>query len=526
MRIRPGGRPRPANRTSLDLRGPWGDNEQMNNPTRTAQALSDHPGVPVQRRPIWLVIVVATLGGVLFGFDTGVISGALPFMRLPADQGGLALSTLDESLVTATLLVGAAFGALIGGRLSDRYGRRHNLIILAVVFLLGALGTALAPTVPLMLVARVVLGLAVGGASATVPVFLAEIAPRKHRGTIVAVDQLMIVSGQLLAYITNAIIANSFPDASDNWRWMLGIASIPAIGLWIGMHFMPETPRWFALVGRDREARTVLEQLNPGETAATLDAEIAEVRQSLDEDRVASSGGLRDLTDRWLRRVLLIGIGIAVLQQTTGVNTIMYFAPTILEEGGLSRNAAITATVANGVISVLAAVAGLFLVRIIGRRHLLAAGLIIIIVALTMIAVTSTVIDAGPTRSYTVLAFMLLFLLGQQGAVSPVTWILLSEIFPLHIRGVGMGTSVFLMWIANAIITFSFPLVVEQVGVAVTFGIFAVINLATLGFTIAFVPETSGRSLEQIEAHFRERYGAPSDTDPSDTDVSAPGHSR
>lgn len=480
----------------------------MSIPTGSASAVGRHSGVPTRRRPLWLVIIVATLGGVLFGFDTGVISGALPFMRLPADQGGLALSTLDESLVTATLLVGAAFGALIGGRASDRYGRRHNLIVLAVVFLVGALGTGLAPTVPLMLAARVVLGLAVGGASATVPVFLAEIAPKKHRGTIVAIDQLMIVSGQLLAYITNAVIANSFPDASDNWRWMLGIASIPAILLWIGMHFMPDTPRWFALAGRDDDARTVLAQLNPDETEPVLDAEMAEVRTSLDEDRIASSGGLKELGDRWLRRVLLIGIGIAVLQQTTGVNTIMYFAPTILEEGGLSRNAAITATIANGVISVLAAVAGLFLVRIIGRRHLLGAGLVIIIVALTMIAVMSSVVDPGPTRSYAVLGFMLLFLLGQQGAVSPVTWILLSEIFPLHIRGVGMGTSVFLMWIANAIITFSFPLVVEQVGVGVTFGLFAVVNLATLAFTIVFVPETRGRSLEQIENGFRERYGA------------------
>ncbi|MGD8213580.1 sugar porter family MFS transporter [Aestuariimicrobium sp. Y1814] len=476
--------------------------------TSTARDQPRHPGVPTRRRPIWLVITVATLGGVLFGFDTGVISGALPFMRLSSDEGGLALSTLDESLVTATLLVGAAFGALVGGRFSDRYGRRHNLLVLAVIFLLGALGTALAPNVATMLVARVVLGLAVGGASATVPVFLAEIAPKKHRGTIVAVDQLMIVSGQLLAYITNAVIANAFPEANDNWRWMLGIASIPAILLWIGMHFMPETPRWFALADRDQDARVVLEQLNPGEPAEVLDTELEEIRTSLAEDRLASPGGLRDVAEGWLRRVLLIGIGIAVLQQTTGVNIIMYFAPTILEEGGLSRNAAITATVANGVVSVLAAVAGLFLVRFIGRRRLLGAGLVTIIAALTMIAVSSSVIEAGSARSYTVLVFMLLFLLGQQGAVSPVTWILLSEIFPLHIRGVGMGTSVFLMWVANAIITFSFPLVVDQFGVAATFGVFAVINVATLAFTIACVPETMGRSLEQIEAQFRQRWGA------------------
>lgn len=458
---------------------------------------------PVKKKPMWLIAGVATLGGLLFGFDTGVISGALPFMRLPEDQGGLALTTLDESLVTATLLVGAALGALFGGRLSDKYGRKHNIILLAIVFLVGAAASALAPNVATMLVARVILGLAVGGASATVPVYLAEVAPKEHRGTLVAVDQLMIVTGQLLAYTTNAVIANNFPDANDNWRWMLSIATIPAVALWIGMHFMPETPRWFVLHERYQDAHRTLRETQTDEAVTT---EMTAIKLSLEEDREVSKGGIKDLSEKWIRRIFMVGIGIGILQQLTGVNTIMYFAPTILEEGGLSTNAAITATIANGVVSVLASGAGLFLVQRFGRRPLLMTGQAIIIVALTSIAIFSLTMDAGPARSYVVLGFMLLFLLGQQGAVSPVTWVMMSEIFPLHIRGMGMGTATFMLWIANAVITFSFPLLVAAAGVGSTFAIFAVINIGTLLFTVLMVPETRGRSLEEIEGDFRTKY--------------------
>ena len=467
-------------------------------------------GKPVARHSMKAIALVATLGGLLFGYDTGVIAGALPFMADTAANGGLGLSPLTEGLVTSSLLFGAAFGALYGGRLSDRFGRRHNLLMLAGVFFVGALGTALAPSVGVMVVARIVLGLAVGGASATVPVYLAEIAPRELRGRLVAVDQLMIVTGQLLAYSINAVLANVW-DGHSTWRWMLFLCSIPAIALWVGMHRMPETARWFACKFRFDEAAEVLRATRrPG---YDLKGELTEMLNVAQESDAKREGGWADLKTPWIKRLVLIGVGIAVLQQLTGVNTLMYYAPTILTETGLGTNAALTATIANGVVSVIAAVAGLWLVGRVRRRNLLIVGQVGIIASLAAIAVTFGLLvqpslEAGTTppasSSYTVLAFMLCFLVFQQGAVSPVTWVMLSEIFPMKMRGFGMGLAVFLMWIANAIITFSFPLLISTFGGTGTFLVFAIVNVGTVVFSWRMVPETSHLTLEELEEEFRD----------------------
>ncbi|QTE30091.1 sugar porter family MFS transporter [Pengzhenrongella sicca] len=466
-------------------------------------------GKPVKRHSMKAIALVATLGGLLFGYDTGVIAGALPFMSDTVANGGLGLSPLTEGLVTSSLLFGAAFGALYGGRLSDRYGRRHNLLMLAAVFFVGAVGTAFAPSVAVMVAARVVLGLAVGGASATVPVYLAEIAPKELRGRLVAVDQLMIVTGQLLAYSTNAVLANVW-DGHSTWRWMLFLCSIPAVALWIGMHRMPETARWFACKFRFGEAAEVLRATRtPG---YDIKAELSEMLDVAQESDARREGGWADLKTPWIKRLVLIGVGIAVLQQLTGVNTLMYYAPTILTETGLGTNAALTATIANGVVSVIAAVAGLWLVGRFRRRNLLIIGQLGIIASLAAIATTFGLLvqpslEAGTTpptsSSYTVLAFMLCFLIFQQGAVSPVTWVMLSEIFPMRMRGFGMGLAVFLMWIANAIITFSFPLLISTFGGTGTFLVFAVVNVGTMLFSWRMVPETSHLTLEELEGEFR-----------------------
>lgn len=464
---------------------------------------------PVKKHSMKAIAMIATLGGLLFGYDTGVIAGALPFMTDTVAKGGLGLSPVAEGFVTSSLLFGAAFGALYGGRLSDRFGRRHNLMMLAGVFFVGAIGTALAPSVEIMVLARIVLGLAVGGASATVPVYLAEIAPKELRGRLVAVDQLMIVTGQLLAYSVNAGLANIW-DGHSTWRIMLFLCSVPAIGLWIGMHFMPETARWFACKSRFREAAEVLK----GTRSADYDVktELTEMLTVAEESALKREGGWADLKTPWIKRLVFIGVGIAVLQQLTGVNTLMYYAPTILTKTGLGTNAALTATIANGVVSVIASAAGLWLVGRFARRKLLIVGQIGIIASLAAIAITfgtliQPSIDAGTTppasSSYTVLAFMLTFLIFQQGAVSPVTWVMLSEIFPMKMRGFGMGLAVFLMWIVNAIITFTFPVLISTFGGTGTFLVFAVINVGTVYFSWRMVPETSHLTLEELEEEFR-----------------------
>lgn len=462
-----------------------------------------------------LIAGVATLGGLLFGYDTGVISGALPYMEHAVANGGLGLTASEEGLVGFFLLIGAAFGALFGGRLSDRYGRRHNIIILAIVFFIGALGTAFAPNIWVMYPFRFVLGLAIGGASTTVPVYLAETAPKHLRGTLVAVDQLMIVTGQLLAFVVNAIIANTIED-SHAWRYMLFVCSLPAIALWIGMHLMPESPRWQAAQGAYRAAIGSLKRIR-SENEKEIGTELTEIVELNEESRKTENGSWKDLRVPWIRRLVLIGIGIAVLQQTTGVNTLMYYAPKILMTTGQGETASITAQVANGVISVVGSALGLWFITKLRRRTMLITGQAGIIASLVVIAfVFWTQVqpyllpDGNPnpdnppatTATLIVLLAMMVFLFFNQGLQAPANWVLLSEIMPQKMRGFGMGLAVFCLWTVNAVITWVFPMMIENFGGGLTFAIFAGINVLTIIFSIVYVPETKHLTLEELEEQF------------------------
>ena len=442
------------------------------------------------RRASW----IATLGGFLFGYDTGVINGALPYM-----QDDLGLTPFSEGLITSSLLFGAAFGAVIAGQLADRFGRRRLLMILAAVFLVGAAGTAVAPSIGLMVVARVVLGLAVGGASAVVPMFLAEISPAARRGQMVTRDQLMIVTGQLAAFTTNAVIGNTWGEDNNVWRWMLAVATLPAIALWIGMNFVPESPRWLASKGRYAQTLEVLRRIRSAEEAQS---EYDGVRLLADHEQTRG-GRLRDFAEPWLLRVLLIGMGLSIVQQITGVNAIMYYGTQILADAGFGTEAALTANIANGVVSVAAAIFGIWLLGRVRRRHLLMTGLIGTGSSLLLIGLVSIFVGEGSARGFLILALTVTFLAFQQGAVSPVTWLMLSEIFPLKVRGLGIGLSVFVQWMANFAVGFSFPVLMDAIGISSTFFIFVVLGLLALMFVHRFVPETRGRSLEQVQEQLR-----------------------
>ncbi|MFJ3667270.1 sugar porter family MFS transporter [Streptomyces sp. NPDC090106] len=460
------------------------------------------PAKHVDRR-LRLITLIATFGGLLFGYDTGVISGALPFMSLSHDEGGLGLTPLTEGVVASSLVLGAAFGALLGGRLADHYGRRRTISALAVLFFVGALGTALAPGLTVMVLFRVLLGLAVGGASATVPVFLAELAPAERRGRLVTQNELMIVTGQLCAYTSNAVIAETIGEAGI-WRWMLAIATVPAVLLWIGMLFVPESPRWLAAHGRTDEAAETLRQVRaPG----TVDAELAEIEHRVAADASEPRAGWNDLRTPWIRRIVIVGLGLAGLSQLTGVNSIMYFAPTILLETGLGTQAALTATIANGVVAVIAVSCGIWLLGRHGRRQMLLVGQIGVTVSLALIAAAFLLLPQSPLRSYLVLAFMLTFLAFMQCCIATVFWLMLSEIFPLRLRGFAMGVSVFGTWTANFAVTLLFPPLISTIGGA-TFLIFAAINVASFVFYVRMVPETRGRSMEAIEDSFRAQSAA------------------
>lgn len=448
-----------------------------------------------------LIIFISTLGGLLFGYDTGVISGALPFLTLSAEKGGLALTPAQEGIVAASLVLGAAFGAFFGGRLSDRRGRKQTIMLLAIVFFVGALACALAPTTEFLIGARFVLGLAVGGASATVPVFLSELSPAARRGQLVSVNELMIVTGQLIAYVSNALIASYFPGHGA-WRWMLALASIPAVALWLGMLFVPESARWFVTKARFADARATLRRTRAPQDVET---ELAEMSALADRDARIGQGGFRDLKTPWIRRIVILGIAIAVLSQTTGVNSIMYFAPSVLIETGLSTQAALVATIANGVVSVIGVSFGIWMLhRGIGRRPIIIVGQAGLTTALILLGVFF-LLPESLLRSYLVLGGMLLFLFFMQSCIGPIFWLLLAEIFPLRMRGFATGLAISFVWIANTVVSLLFPILIDAIE-GYTFFLFAVINVGTFIFYVISVPETKGRSLERVEEELEIRY--------------------
>lgn len=517
-----------------------------------------------KKRSIALLATVATFGSLLFGYDTGVIAGALPYMDLPFAAGGLALTTVERGAVGAILAIGAAFGAFFGGRLSDKYGRRHNILLLAWVFIIGTLGCTFSINIAMLYISRFILGMAVGGASATVPVFLSENAPTHIRGALVAVDQFMIVVGQLLAYSMNAVLSyvhggpsvviahdpsgvyddgqtvawdslNSTANlvfAGGNgsaWRWMLVLATIPAVVLWVGMRLLPESSRWYAANGNYLEAIGALKRIRPGSTGAESPDEQAaadhavaeEIYEMVELNRIESRQEkwtlLEVVASTWTRKILLIGIGLACFDQLTGINTAMYYLPTILRGAGFSSATSIQLNVWTGVASCIGAGFGFWLLTRLKRRHVgmyQEAGVSLSLFALALIFgfglnrfIGNDGVLAESTPAF--LPWMVVVLIGvfvfmkQSGTVN---WVLLSEIFPARIRGVAQGAAVACGWLMNAVVTWVFPLMFEHMGAASTYAVFGVINVVAFIFYWKIVPETKEYSLESVETRLRGRF--------------------
>lgn len=451
-----------------------------------------------KKKFLYSVMITATLGGLLFGYDTGVVNGALPYMKQP-DQ--LNLTPALEGFVVSALLFGAAIGAVAGGKIADAMGRRKMILVLAVIFFCAAMGCTLAPSVWVMIPCRFILGLAVGGASVAVPIYLAEISPSDRRGRMVTQNELMIVSGQFLAYVCNAVLGTLFDSTGYIWRYMLFLATLPAIALFFGMMRMPESPRWMILKGLLSDALDVLKKLRSSEIEAI--AELNEIEDSIKQETMVKQYSWKDLKRPWILRILLIGIGVAVATRFTGVNTIMFYGTQILTDAGFGRQIALIANVANGLTSVIATLAGIWLLGKMGRRTMFLTGLGGTTTSLLLIALSSMYLSGTAMLPFIVLGMTILFLSFMQGCIAPILWLVIAEIFPLRLRGLGMGICIFFLWIVDFIIGSVFPVLLDTWGLSAAFFFFVVSGIIAMIFVKFCVPETKGKSLEEIERYFR-----------------------
>ena len=452
--------------------------------------MSQAASAPSQSGSNKLVYFFGALGGVLFGYDTGVISGAILFINQE-----LGLTPFLEGLVVSSLLLGAAVGAGSAGPLSDRLGRRNLILIAAVTFSVGAIGAALAPNVAVLILFRVVLGLAVGAAALTVPLYLSEVAPAEVRGAITSLDQLMITIGILAAYIVNALLASA-----EAWRVMLGLAAIPSLVLLVGMYFMPETPRWLVSKGKEEEARRVLGRTQ-GEEG--VEDEIRDIRRVEEQER--GQAGYGELLAPWVRPALVVGIGLAVFQQFVGINTVIYYAPTIISSTGLANVASVLATVGIGVVNVLMTVVAILVIDRVGRKPLLLVGLAGMVVSLGILGAAFLLPALSGAASWITLLGLMLYVAAFAVSFGPLLWVMLPEIFPLKARGAGAGVSALANWGANFVVTQAFLPLVALIGETAVFWILAGICVVAALFIHFLVPETKGRSLETIETELRER---------------------
>jgi sugar porter (SP) family MFS transporter len=440
------------------------------------------PGIV--RRHVLLGAAITALGGLLFGYDTGVISGALLFIG--KDFHGL--TSFDKELLTSILLIGALIGALAAGRIADQVGRRPTVLGTAALFVAGVMLAAFSPSYGVLVAARVVIGLAVGSASMVVPLYIGEVVPPQVRGAMVSFNQLALTSGILVSYLVDYGLSSS-----QNWRLMFGLAAIPAVLMFTGMLYQRESPHWLIAQGREDEAREVLRRVRE---ESGIDAEIAEVRELS-----AGQSGFREVLAPAVRHVMVIGVALAVFQQVTGINTIIYYAPTLLSAAGLGNSAALLANVVNGAVNVAMTIVAIRLLDRAGRRPLLLGGTAgmaagMIVVALTF-AIGGSQLHGGTV--YIAIAGLLLYTGSFAIGLGPVFWLLISEIYPVKIRGQAMSVATMANWGANFVVTISFLTLLSAIGNAGTFFLFAGLSIVALAYFQRQVPETKNRSLQDIE---------------------------
>ena len=426
--------------------------------------------------------IIAALGGFLFGYDTGVISGALLYIEEDFHP-----SSFEAQAFVGALLVGAVVGAAISGYLADAFSRRRTKIISGSVYVLGALGSAAAQTPWELIGTRFVLGLAVGTASFVSPMYISELAPKRIRGGVTSFNQLMVVSGIFAAYIVNW----AFGGVSGNWRWMLGIGAIPGVILAVGMFFQPYSPRWLLKQGREEEARDVLRRARADDDEA--EEELEEIKGEAGEE-----GSLRDLLAPGVRAMVTIGLVLAIAQQLIGVNTVIYYAPTILKLTGLSTGSAITQALSVGITNVIFTIVAILILDRVGRRPLLIVGTAGCIVALVALGVFFASPALKQDASWIALVCLIAYIASFAIGLGPVFWLMISEIFPLKVRSAAMSVSTVANWAANFVVATFFLTLTGAITIEGTFWLYAGFGVAAIVFFVLRLPETKDRSLEEI----------------------------
>jgi sugar porter (SP) family MFS transporter len=435
---------------------------------------------------IYLILAcfVAATGGFLFGFDTSVISGVIEYI---ADPSVFDMNEFQKGWAVGSILIGCMIGCVIAGPFSYKYGRKKALLFSAVLFFVSAVGCAIANTYNVFIIYRMIGGVAVGGASMLAPIYIAEISPAKHRGKLLTLNLFAIFLGQSVAFYTNYLLKDV--GGVDNWRWMIGIEAIPAFILFVLLFFIPESPRWLVESHKSGLALRILKRLNNDDVA---NAEFAEIQDSVSRTEKRK---LIELFSGKIFNILLIGCALAIFQQVTGINIIMYFAPSIFKAAGFSQDSALFQTAIMGTVNLTFSVLAMMFVDKVGRKPLMIIGSIGMGVSLILLALTFIL---ELTSGYLVLFCIMGFLASFGFSLGPIVWVLIPEIFPNHYRSMGVAVSIFVMWGANFLVSYTFPILLKNLE-GYAFFIYASMCFVCLVFVIKYLRETKGKTLEQIE---------------------------
>ncbi|GAB3992165.1 sugar porter family MFS transporter [Spirosoma daeguense] len=433
---------------------------------------------------IFRIAFISALGGYLFGFDFAVISGALPFLRTE-----FGLTAWWEGFLTGSLALGCMVGCVLAGNLADRYGRRPGLLLAALIFALSSIGMAFSSSLTTFIIMRFVAGIGVGMASTLSPLYIAEISPAEVRGRNVSINQLTIVIGILITNLVNYGLADSGPDA---WRWMFGLGAVPSLLFVLGVFFLPESPRWLIQTGQVAKGEAILQRIGG---ATFVERTVAAVRQSTQGNEKPS---LAMLFDKQVRPAVFVGMGLAVLQQLCGINVVFNYTSTIFESVGANLNRQLFETVAIGIVNLAFTLVAMWQVDKLGRKPLMLIGTLGLSVLYVIIALLLKTGAASGLLS----VFVLLAISVYATSLAPVTWVLISEIFPNRIRGLASSVAILALWGAYFVLVFTFPILAEQLGTYGPFWLYAIICLIGFGFVWRNVRETKGKTLEELEGSF------------------------